>query len=42
VALLAGSDFGPAGAGHLRLSFAASQDQLREGLERMGAFLAAL
>jgi aspartate aminotransferase len=42
VALLAGSDFGAAGLGHLRLSFAASQSQLREGLARMGAFLAAL
>jgi aspartate/methionine/tyrosine aminotransferase len=42
VALLAGSDFGAAGAGHLRLSFAASQAQLREGLARMDAFLRAL
>ena len=42
VALLAGSDFGAAGAGHLRLSFAASQEQLREGLARMDAFLRAL
>jgi aspartate/methionine/tyrosine aminotransferase len=42
VALLAGSDFGAAGAGHLRLSFAAAQDQLREGLGRMDAFLRAL
>jgi aspartate/methionine/tyrosine aminotransferase len=42
VALLPGSDFGPAGEGHLRLSFAASQAQLREGLARMGAFLEAL
>jgi aspartate aminotransferase len=41
VALLPGSDFGAGGAGHLRLSFAASQDQLREGLARMGEFLAA-
>ncbi len=39
---LPGSDFGPAGEGHLRLSFAASQAQLREGLARMGAFLEAL
>jgi aspartate aminotransferase len=42
VALLAGSDFGAAGANHLRLSFAASQDQLREGLARIDAFLRAL
>jgi aspartate/methionine/tyrosine aminotransferase len=39
VALLPGSDFGAAGAGHLRLSFAASRERLREGLERMRAFL---
>jgi aspartate aminotransferase len=42
VALLAGSDFGAAGANHLRMSFAASQDQLREGLARIDAFLRAL
>jgi aspartate aminotransferase len=39
VALLAGSDFGAAGEHHLRISFAASQAQLREGLARMEAFL---
>jgi aspartate aminotransferase len=42
VALLAGSDFGAAGEGHLRLSFAASHAQLRKGLARMDAFLHAL
>ncbi|HEY7076687.1 MAG TPA: pyridoxal phosphate-dependent aminotransferase [Solirubrobacteraceae bacterium] len=39
VALLPGSDFGAAGAGHLRLSFAASRERLREGLARIDAFL---
>jgi aspartate/methionine/tyrosine aminotransferase len=42
VAVLPGTDFGPGGEGHLRLSFAASRDALREAVERMGAFLAAL
>jgi aspartate/methionine/tyrosine aminotransferase len=42
VALLPGSDFGPAGRDHLRLSFAASQDTLREALARMRAVLEAL
>jgi aspartate/methionine/tyrosine aminotransferase len=39
VAVLPGSDFGEAGRGHLRLSFAAAQASLREGLARIGAFL---
>jgi aspartate/methionine/tyrosine aminotransferase len=42
VALLSGTAFGPAGAGHLRLSYATSRERLVEGLERIGAFLAAL
>jgi aspartate aminotransferase len=42
VALLAGTAFGPAGEGHLRLSYATSRERLEEGLERMGAFVAAL
>jgi aspartate aminotransferase len=42
VALLAGTAFGAAGEGHLRLSYATSQARLEEGLERMGAFVAAL
>jgi aspartate aminotransferase len=42
VALLSGTGFGAAGAGHLRISYATSRDRLREGLERIGAFLAAL
>ncbi len=39
VAVLAGSAFGAAGAGHLRLSYAASRDDLGRAVERMGSFL---
>jgi aspartate/methionine/tyrosine aminotransferase len=39
VALLAGSAFGEAGGGHLRLSYAASPARLSEGLGRMERFL---
>jgi aspartate/methionine/tyrosine aminotransferase len=42
VALLAGTAFGAAGEGHLRLSYATSRERLAEGLARMGAFLSAL
>jgi aspartate/methionine/tyrosine aminotransferase len=42
VAVLAGTAFGAEGAGHLRLSYANSQENLARALERMGAFLAAL
>jgi aspartate aminotransferase len=35
VAVLGGSSFGEAGAGHLRISYAGSIEQLREGLARM-------
>ncbi|HEX2103945.1 MAG TPA: pyridoxal phosphate-dependent aminotransferase [Solirubrobacteraceae bacterium] len=42
VALLAGTAFGAAGADHLRLSYATSRERLEVGLDRMGAFLAAL
>jgi aspartate aminotransferase len=41
VALLSGTAFGAAGESHLRLSYATSRERLAEGLERMGAFLAA-
>jgi aspartate/methionine/tyrosine aminotransferase len=37
VALLAGTDFGPGGAGHLRLSFAGPPADLDLGLERIRA-----
>ena len=40
VAVLAGSTFGPNGKGFLRLSYANSEDNLREGLERMRVALA--
>ncbi len=42
VALLAGGGFGPAGRRHLRLSFAASEDVLREAFARMDGVLRAL
>jgi aspartate aminotransferase len=42
VALLAGSAFGAEGAGHLRLSYANSRENLALGLERMHDFLTAL
>ncbi len=40
VAVLAGTAFGPGGAGHLRLSYATGRDRLEEGLRRMAALLA--
>ncbi len=39
VAVTPGSAFGPGGEGHVRLSFAASADILREALDRMAAAL---
>lgn len=39
VAVLAGSAFGPAGEGYLRLSYASSLDNLKEALRRMEGFL---
>ena len=42
VALLSGSAFGAAGAGHLRISYAASRADLGAAVERIGAFLGAL
>jgi len=42
VAVLAGSAFGAMGAAHLRLSYAASREQLEEAVARMDAFLARL
>jgi aspartate/methionine/tyrosine aminotransferase len=35
----AGAAFGPSGAGHVRVSFAADDGRLREGLTRMAAFV---
>jgi len=43
VALTPGSDFGHWGAdAHVRLSYAASRDELAEGIERLGHFVAGL
>jgi aspartate/methionine/tyrosine aminotransferase len=39
VALLAGTSFGAGGAGHLRVSFAAPREVLREALDRIAAHL---
>jgi aspartate/methionine/tyrosine aminotransferase len=39
VALIPGESFGDNGAGYLRLSYAASEAELREALQRMKAFL---
>ena len=41
VACLAGTAFGPAGAGHLRFSYAASEETIREALSRIARHLAA-
>ena len=43
VALTPGRDFGPAtGSTHVRLSYAAGREELAEGLERLGDFVAGL
>ncbi len=42
VALLAGSDFGKGGEGHLRISYATSWEKLDEGVNRIAALLARL
>ncbi|HLE47088.1 MAG TPA: pyridoxal phosphate-dependent aminotransferase, partial [Candidatus Thermoplasmatota archaeon] len=39
IAVTPGSAFGPAGAGHLRLSYATSEERIREGLLRMKRWL---
>jgi aspartate/methionine/tyrosine aminotransferase len=39
VAVVPGDSFGDAGVGHLRFSYAASDDDLREGVARMAAVL---
>ncbi|MBV8444363.1 MAG: aminotransferase class I/II-fold pyridoxal phosphate-dependent enzyme, partial [Candidatus Dormibacteraeota bacterium] len=39
VAVLAGSSFGPQGAGHIRLSYANSVDNLRRAADRIGTYL---
>jgi aspartate/methionine/tyrosine aminotransferase len=42
VAVLAGTDFGAHGAGHIRLSYANSLERLQEALEQMGGLLEAV
>jgi aspartate/methionine/tyrosine aminotransferase len=42
VAVVPGSIFGKAGEGYVRLSFAASMEQLQEGIDRIGRGVAAL
>jgi aspartate aminotransferase len=42
VALLPGTAFGSQGEGFLRLSYAASMEQIEQGLERLAAFFSAL
>ena len=42
VALLAGSAFGAAGEGYLRVSYGTSQAQLTEALRRLGELIPAL
>ena len=42
VCVVPGSAFGAGGEGHVRLSFAASTQQIDEGLTRMGRFVAGL
>ena len=39
VAVIGGPDFGVLGEGYIRLSYAASQDEIRRAVERMGDFL---
>ena len=42
VAITPGSAFGAAGESHLRLSYAASRDEIREGIRRIATFTAKL
>ena len=42
VLLRAGSEYGPSGEGYLRMSFAASDEDIREGIRRIGQGLAEL
>ncbi|MFI6637114.1 aminotransferase class I/II-fold pyridoxal phosphate-dependent enzyme [Nonomuraea fuscirosea] len=39
VLVRAGAEYGPSGEGHIRISFAASEDDLRTGLARVVAHL---
>ena len=40
VAVVPGTDFGGCGPDHIRLSFACSEDQIEEGVTKIGAWLA--
>jgi aminotransferase len=42
VAVIPGSAFGPSGAGHVRMCYATSYEQLQEALERIGRFVTRL
>ena len=42
VAVIPGSAFGPSGAGHVRMCYAASYERLEEALDRIGRFVARL
>jgi aminotransferase len=42
VAVVPGSAFGPSGAGHVRMCYATSYEQLEEALVRIGRFLTRL
>jgi aspartate aminotransferase len=42
VAVRSGSEYGPAGEGHLRLSYSASWEDIRTGVERIGTVMSEL
>ena len=42
VAVTPGSAFGPGSDGHIRISYACSRDDIREGLRRIGEALSKL
>lgn len=42
VAVVPGEDFGGCGGNHIRISFACSEEQIREGFDRLDRFLASL
>lgn len=40
VAVLPGTDFGEGGAGHIRISYVRNMEVLKEGMDRIEAYLA--
>ena len=42
IALVPGEDFGGCGHNHVRISFACSEEQIEEGMKRLGTFLGSL